>query len=146
MGNRLRNINKAKKLLKHSCKIIIKNCSSIYETESVGYKNQNKFLNAVWEIKTKLKPADLLKTLKSVEKQLGRKKTVKWGPRTIDLDILFYGKKDFKSRNLTIPHKEICNRKFVLEPLNELVPNFIHPTNRKTVKQLLMQNNKRLKL
>lgn len=79
---------------------------------------------------------ELLELLQKIETEMGRKKTIKWGPRLIDLDILFYGNKIIKTSKLTVPHKEIVKRKFVLKSLNEIAPSFIHPVEEKSVKFL----------
>jgi len=100
-----------------------KNISSIYETEPVGGPEQSKFLNGVFEIETNLKPPALLKHLKDIEKHLGRKKNLRDGPRTIDLDILLYGNKKIKTKELTIPHPRMHKREFVLKGLKELTRN-----------------------
>jgi len=111
--------------------------SSIYKTSPVENKNQPYFLNCVVEINTKLKPKELLKKIKEIEKNMGRKESKKrYQPRIIDLDILFYGKKIIKSKTLTIPHKKLHQRKFVLWPLAEIAPNFIHPVLKKTIKKI----------
>jgi len=96
--------------------------SSIIETDAVGGPcAQSKFLNAVVKAKTSLLPRQLLKKLKIIEKELGRKKTVRFGPRLIDIDILFYGDKLVKTKKLTIPHKKVFQREFVLKPLLEIL-------------------------
>ena len=110
--------------------------SSYYETSPVGPK-QKQFLNAAGIFKTNLTADKLLKTVKDIEKMLGRKKTLRWGPRTIDIDILFYSDIIIKNKNLIIPHKEIQNRLFVLQPLNEIASGFIHPVEKKQIKTLL---------
>ncbi len=110
--------------------------SSYYETSPVGPK-QKQFLNAAGTFKTNLTADELLKTVKDIEKMLGRKKTLRWGPRTIDIDILFYSDIIIKNKNLIIPHKEIQNRLFVLQPLNEIASGFIHPVEKKQIKTLL---------
>lgn len=120
LGNRKKNIEKAFELLNNTSGIKIKRTSSIIETEPWGYKNQPKFLNTVWEIETNLLPEKLLTTLKKIEKTIGRKKTFRWGPRIIDLDILLYGRKKINKKNLKIPHPELHNRDFVLKGLKEL--------------------------
>ena len=134
LGNREENINRAIHLLREKCKIL--KVSSIYETEPVGYKNQGLFLNCAVEAETGLKPQELQKFFHSIEKILGRVKTIKNGPRTMDLDILFYDGHIIKSKNLAIPHPRLHERLFVLEPLKELCPNFIHPVLRKTINEL----------
>jgi len=100
---------------------------------------QPDFLNCVLKIATSLPPFELLNKLQKIEKQMGRKKNIKWGPRIIDLDILFYNKKVMHTKRLTIPHKELLNRKFVLQSLAEIAPAFVHPIIKKNM-QLLYEN------
>jgi 2-amino-4-hydroxy-6-hydroxymethyldihydropteridine diphosphokinase len=121
LGNRRKNIKKALDYLSKTKGIKIEKSSRIYETEPVGGPPQGKFLNAAIKIKTSLSPAILLKALKKIEKDLGRKKTVRFGPRQIDLDILFYANKIIKTRNLVIPHPRMFEREFVLKPLREII-------------------------
>jgi 2-amino-4-hydroxy-6-hydroxymethyldihydropteridine diphosphokinase len=141
IGNRKNNLIKAlAELKKNNIKII--SVSSIYETESVG-PTQRKFYNMIGKFKTNLSPFELLKKIKQIEVLLGRKKTYRWGPRVIDVDILFYGKQIIKSKNLIIPHKEISKRLFVLIPLNEVAPNLIHITEHKKIKTVLFEAQKK---
>ncbi len=134
IGNRKRNLEKAiTELGKNNISGI--QISSLYETEPVGPKQRN-FYNIAGKFKTNLKPQDLLKTVKQIEQKLGRTKTYHWGPRVIDIDILFYGRGKIKTKNLVIPHKEIINRAFVLVPMAEIAKNFVHPVYRKTIKTL----------
>lgn len=102
-------------------------CASFYRTEPVGVKNQNWFVNTVLEVKTTLPVRDLLYRIQSIEKSMGRCRTEKGGPRTIDLDLLFYGQIIINEVDLKIPHPELHKRRFVLEPLNEIASYFIHP-------------------
>lgn len=96
--------------------------SKIIETNPVGGpKSQGKFLNAVIKIKTSIPPATLLKKLKKIENELGRERTVRNGPRTIDLDILLYGDRIMRTKALCIPHPRMLKRQFVLKPLSELI-------------------------
>lgn len=101
-------------------KIEILKVSSIYETEPVGYKNQDRFLNAVLVGKTSLSPKELLFFLQTIEEELNRRREIRWGPRTIDLDVLFYGERAIKEKDLEIPHPRIGERAFVLIPLEEI--------------------------
>lgn len=119
LGDCKKNITEALCELEKNGNKILK-VSSIYETEPYGYKKQPKFLNAVVKIKTTLEPQELLTVCKKIEKKLGRKKTFKWGPRTIDIDILFYGNKKIQKKHLKIPHPELHKREFVLKPLKEV--------------------------
>ncbi|MEK6647528.1 MAG: 2-amino-4-hydroxy-6-hydroxymethyldihydropteridine diphosphokinase [Candidatus Firestonebacteria bacterium] len=121
LGNRVSNIKKAVKLLKIKQEIRVEKTSSLYETEPEGYKNQPKFINAVTRIKTILKPHKLLSKCKDIEKKLKRKRTKRWGPRIIDLDILMYDSIKVKSKRLVLPHPRMNKRKFVLEPLKEVL-------------------------
>ena len=107
--------------------------SSIYETKPYGDLHQENFFNAVFKIKTYYQPAELFEFLKRVEEQVGRRKNVKWGPREIDLDILFYNDLIFNNERLTIPHKDMLNRDFVLIPLCEIAPELVHPEMNKKI-------------
>lgn len=136
IGNHCKNIQIAIKLLKKEGFDIIKT-SSIYKTSAWGVSNQADFLNLVIKGKTKFSPEKLLQKVKQIEKEIGRKPAEKWGPRTIDIDILFYDKKILKTKTLTIPHPQLYKRKFVLIPLKEMAPRFVHPVLKKTVAQML---------
>lgn len=124
LGDRINNIQNALKLLKKE-KIRILKQSTFIETKPVGGPKQGKFLNGVLEIETKLEPIKLLKTLKAIEKKLGRSKAVKNCPRIIDLDILLYEDKVIKSAKLTIPHPKMHERSFVIKPLKEIAPEIV---------------------
>ncbi len=110
--------------------------SPIYETEPYGVLDQDSFLNGVVKIETNLTPENLIKELLLIEKQLDRVRERRWGPRTIDLDIIFYDDLIINRNNLIIPHKDMENREFVLKPLCDIDENFIHPVLKKSVKQL----------
>jgi len=101
--------------------------SSFYRTEPVGFLNQRWFINAVIEIRTSLPAQELMLELQSIEKRMGRRKYIKWGPRIIDLDILLYGQEIIQTDSLCIPHAELHKRRFALEPLYEIAPYAIHP-------------------
>ena len=120
MGDREKHIDKAIEELRKNSSIKIKKISSIYETEPVGGVKQGKFLNGVLEIETGLEPKDLLKELLTVENRLGRKRTIKNGPRTIDLDILYYGDEVINEADLIVPHPRMMQREFVMRGLREL--------------------------
>lgn len=113
------------------------NQSAIYETEPVGYKDQNKFLNQVIEVNTSQTALELLELCQSIENRLGRKRSVRWGPRTIDLDILLYEQEIIEMDQLVIPHPRMTQRAFVLIPLMELAPNLTLPIINKTVSEQL---------
>ena len=111
--------------------------SSFYHTEPWGYRDQDDFINLVIKIETSLSPLDLLSFLQGVERKLAKKQDIPWGPRTIDLDILFYNNDILESSQLTIPHSFVCQRGFVLHPLEEIAPHLIHPVYNQTISQLL---------
>lgn len=138
LGNRQENIKKALEAIAHTIGNI-KKISGFYETEPWGKKNQPWFLNCCSEIETILSHQELLEKCQNIEKIMGRTKKGKWGPRVIDIDILFYGDKSSKTAKLTIPHPRIRNRRFVLKPLHEIAPNFIHFLFKKTIKELLKE-------
>ena len=122
MGDRRKNIALAISKIKALDNTAIMKVSNIIETEPVGGPAaQGKFLNSALKIKTALPPLRLLKALKKIEKALGRTKTVRNGPRVIDLDILFYGDKIIKRKDLTVPHPRIFERQFVIKPLFEVI-------------------------
>ncbi len=120
-------------------KVQIERVSPIYETAPWGYTDQPAFLNQVVEARTDLSPVDLLAYLKQMEMQLGRQITFRYGPRQIDIDILFYGNESVKTELLTIPHAHLAERAFVLAPLNDLTPDLIHPVFGQSIAQLLRQ-------
>ena len=111
--------------------------SALYETKPYGGVEQDDFLNGALEIETLLDPEELLNLLHQIEEKAGRKRLVHWGPRTLDLDILFYDKLVYESDTLIIPHLDIQNRTFVLQPLSELASGYRHPVLQKTVSELL---------
>jgi 2-amino-4-hydroxy-6-hydroxymethyldihydropteridine diphosphokinase len=115
----------------------VRRVSSVYETEPVGKKDQAEFLNAVAEIETPLSPHDLLRELKRIEKDLGRKERIRWGPREIDIDILYYDDMVLRDDSIQIPHGEISNRRFVLIPLNEVAEGLIDPARKLSIVDLL---------
>lgn len=110
--------------------------SSIIETEPYGMIQQNKFLNAAVEISTLMSPKELLTYCKNLERMAGRVKTEHWGPRPLDMDILFYDNIVIDTQELTIPHIDMHNRMFVLEPMMEIAPYLRHPYMHKTIKEM----------
>jgi len=121
----------------------VKRVSSLYETEPVGLRDQPWFLNLVAEGVTALFPLQLLDRLQKIENQLGRHRLTKGGPRTIDIDILFFGPFSIHSDRLIVPHPRLEQRRFALEPLSELVPEFRHPVSHLTVRELLAASGDR---
>jgi 2-amino-4-hydroxy-6-hydroxymethyldihydropteridine diphosphokinase len=138
IGNRLENILSTLSFIQSSLLIKIVKLSSLYETSPIG-PTQKSFYNITLKAKTNLHPYDLLFFLKQLEQILGRKKTIKLGPRIIDIDILFFGNKILNNSLLSIPHKELQNRLFVLIPLNEIAKNLVHPTLNKTIHIILKE-------
>ncbi|HSA05607.1 MAG TPA: 2-amino-4-hydroxy-6-hydroxymethyldihydropteridine diphosphokinase [Candidatus Gastranaerophilales bacterium] len=138
IGDRIGYLQQANCLLKDTQGITVIDISSIYETEPVGYKDQEWFANAVLIIETDLSPKDLLKECMRIEKQLGRNRACesRWGPRTLDLDILFYDDVIISENCLQIPHPRLHERAYALVPLLELDPDFIHPILKKTALDL----------
>ena len=137
-GDRFLHMQQARTNIEHICGQILQ-VSSLYETAPWGKTDQPDFLNQVLHIETSLRPEELLKAILYIEEQGGRKRTFKNAPRTIDIDILFYGRLILEEKGLTIPHPRIAERRFVLEPMNEISPEYIHPVIGKTIHQLLME-------
>jgi 2-amino-4-hydroxy-6-hydroxymethyldihydropteridine diphosphokinase len=125
--NRYNYLVNAIQLLNNHPNINVVNFSSIYETDPVGYEDQNLFLNMVVKISTDFSAADLLEFCLKTELELGRKREIKWGPRTIDLDILLYNQENIETENLIIPHPRMHERAFVMIPLLEIEPDIFIP-------------------
>jgi len=136
MGERELNLEKARNLIGEKCGEVT-TISSIYETAPWGETDQPMFLNQALQIFTSLKPMPLLQKILDIEKQLGRTRQVKFGPRNIDIDILFYNEETHNYPLLTIPHPALQYRRFVLTPMNEIAPGFVHPVFKKTIAELL---------
>ncbi len=135
LGNRKENIENAIKRIREN-KIKVEKVSSIYETAPYGYTKQPAFLNCALLGETVLSPRELLETLLAIEKEMGRVRKIHWGPRIIDLDIIFYDDLVINEPDLKIPHPDMQNREFVLKPISEIAPCFVHPVFCKTVKTL----------
>lgn len=143
MGDKEAYIKEAvRKLNEHrECKVY--QVSSFIKTEPYGGVEQDDFVNSALKLETLLTPEDLLKLLNKIEKEAGRERTIHWGPRTLDLDIIFYDNEIIDTESLHIPHMDMQNRDFVLIPLNELAPYYRHPLNKKTVSEMLAELNAR---
>jgi 2-amino-4-hydroxy-6-hydroxymethyldihydropteridine diphosphokinase len=124
MGDRENFLREAIEELDQQPSIQLQSVSSIYETDPVGYVDQPNFLNLVVKIFTNLSPQELLEVTQSIENHLGRKREVRWGPRTIDLDILLYNQENIETDQLRIPHPRMFERSFVLIPLKEINSQF----------------------
>jgi len=135
LGDRRQNILRAEEALRASVESLKK--SVTYETDPVGGPPQGKFLNAVWEIETRLEVDDLFAVLMKIESDLGRLRTEKNGPRPIDLDILFYDGRVIDGERVRVPHPRLHERQFVLKPLCDLNPELEHPVFKTSVKTLL---------
>ncbi len=136
LGNREENLSTAQRLIVEKVgKICSK--SSIYETAAWGITEQNAFLNQVLEVETCFSPSAALHLVLRIEKDMGRIREIKWGERSIDIDVLYYENEVISTENLAIPHPFIQERKFVLVPLCEIAPAFIHPKLNQTNLELL---------
>lgn len=148
LGDRVQTTRDAIRLLDDHPQIQVVTLSHFYETEPLTLKGekQNWYLNCVVKIKTTLNSVRLFRIMQDVEKLLGRQRQEKWGPRTIDLDLLFFDGDILRTKSLTIPHPELHHRRFVLEPLAEIAPNFIHPIKGIRVTDLLkiLKDNKKV--
>jgi 2-amino-4-hydroxy-6-hydroxymethyldihydropteridine diphosphokinase len=137
VGDAQANIDQAVALL--SLKLQNIRRAPLYRTKAFGYTDQPDFLNTAIVAETNLSPPELLSLIKDTEKRLGRVHRFHWGPREIDIDIIFYGKEVFKAPDLEIPHPGLRQRDFVLRPLCDLDPDLIDPLTRRTVKNLLQE-------
>lgn len=141
LGDRVGFLMRAQQALNDLGGTIVLRLSSLYKTEphTCGGSEQPWYLNVVFEAQTNLSPSVLLSALKNIEKDLGRVEATKWAPRIVDLDLLFYGDQILEAEGLCVPHREIAHRRFVLQPLCDLVPDKIHPVLKKNLRELLAE-------
>lgn len=137
LGDRQETIQQAKQKLSNIKNIHFIRSAVIYETDPVGGPKQGSFLNTVWEIETELSAQELMAVLLKIESSLGRQRTEKNGPRTIDLDLLLYGDEVIHETELTVPHPRLHERWFVLKPLWDLRADYVHPIFKKSICELL---------
>ncbi len=136
IGNREENLNNAIEMLKQNEGVEVKLVSTYINTAPVGFTEQTDFLNAGVEVKTSLYPHKLLEICSDIEKKLKRERSIHWGPRTIDLDILLYEDLVLNDADLIIPHPRMHEREFVLKPLKEIAPKALHPVLKKTIEDI----------
>ncbi|MEX2464702.1 MAG: 2-amino-4-hydroxy-6-hydroxymethyldihydropteridine diphosphokinase [Gaiellaceae bacterium] len=131
VGNRRENLDRAVELLAAEPGVRVLAVSSVRETDPVGYEDQPRFLNAACALETELRPRELFERLLAIERSLGRERAgPRFGPRTIDLDLLLYGNETLDEPGLNVPHPRLAERLFVLEPLYELAPDLVLPDGR----------------
>ena len=144
LGDREDNLRGAVSLLRQRVSLIV--LSAVYETEPWGYTSQPNFLNLVCAVETGLSPQELLELAQGVERELGRVPTFRYGPRTMDVDILLYGDEVIETPDLRIPHPRFSERAFALVPLAEIAPALVHPVLRKSIAKLLEEVSGREKV
>lgn len=131
MGRKEENIRRALELMERGGGMAVAGLAPLYRTDPVGFLDQDWFLNTVALVETDLSPHQLLAALMDIENIMGRERTVRWGPRVIDLDILLYGEKTVKAPDLEIPHPRLAERAFVVVPLADLRPDLVLPGGRR---------------
>jgi 2-amino-4-hydroxy-6-hydroxymethyldihydropteridine diphosphokinase len=137
-GDRQGNLDKTILRIGKEAGTIVK-VSSVYRTAAWGKTDQPDFLNQAIQLETSLSPEELLEKILAIEHSLGRVRTEKWAMRTIDIDILLFGQMTMTSPHLSLPHPELANRRFVLVPLNDIAPDYLHPVLKKTIRELLAE-------
>ena len=137
-GDRMLYLHQALVLLNGHCGKAV-NQSPVYETAAWGNENQSAFLNQALELYTTLQATELMTRILQIESQMGRERFVKYGPRTIDIDILFFNEDVYTTPNLIIPHPELQNRRFVLQPLSDIAAQLTHPVLKKSIYELLQE-------
>ncbi len=144
IGERKKNIRCA--ILRFSSFAEVKKCSKPYRTRPYGKTDQPDFINMALIAQTRLSPMEVLDKIHLIETELGRKRTVRWGERTIDIDIIFYDSDIISIKDLIVPHPDMQNRYFVLRPLLDICPEFVHPVLKKTISELYNELLDTLKL
>lgn len=137
MGDKRKNLLRAAKFIDQKLGHIL-STSAIYETEAWGKIDQPSFYNQVLQFQTDYSPNEVLQEILAIELNMGRERIVKYGPRLIDIDILFYNYEVIETPELIVPHPQLQHRRFVLTPLAEIVPKYIHPLLQKTIAELLL--------
>lgn len=141
IGDREQQLKQAIQILNQYENIDVTDISSIYETDPVGYTDQPKFLNLCIEIETTLTARQLLTCCLDTEQELHRVRKIRWGPRTLDIDILLYGNNIIEENDLVVPHPRMVERAFVLIPLNDIASKQIEPRSNKTIGSIVTEDN-----
>jgi len=141
LGEKVENCRRAIEAIGSDARNRVVGCSRLFRTEPVGKKDQEWFINGVAAVETAMSPRELLEFLLSVEKKMGRNRIERWGPRIIDLDILFFGDRVLNEKGLQIPHPRLHERRFVMVPLKDIAPDLVHPIFQRTVSQILGELN-----
>jgi 2-amino-4-hydroxy-6-hydroxymethyldihydropteridine diphosphokinase len=141
VGERLEQLESAIKILDNVEGVQVSQISSVYETEPVGYVDQPNFLNLCVEVKTELIPQQLLQQCFYTEQQLHRVRDIRWGPRTLDVDILLYEDEIIEEENLIVPHPRMRERAFVLTPLNDIAADVVEPRTQLSISELVIPDD-----
>lgn len=142
LGNRIEFLKSSIKNIRLLANTTITNVSDVYETEPIGVSKQSNYLNCIVYLKTDLSPYDLLTEINEIEKMYKRERRIKWGPRTLDIDIIDYDNKIVNTEQLTLPHPRMHKRRFVLLPMTEIKPDYIHPLYKISLFTMLKKTEK----